>query len=95
MIPPELAKLLSSYRAGLRARGLLIRVLAFKDDAYVKTLVASVDPKFFDEAAAVVEQLMTGKTQRRNGGLARAKFLSPKRRSEIASRAAKARWASR
>ena len=49
-------------------------------------------------AAVMVGRIATGqledpKPQRRNAGLARARALTPERRSEIARKAAQARWA--
>lgn len=55
-------------------------------------LKTETDPKFQKEMSAISDGLRGMLDGPRKGGKSRAKRLSKKRRSEIASNAAKARW---
>lgn len=72
-----------------------------KSKADVKRLISKmrkgVDPKFKDDINAIADSLdelveNAAKGFGRSGGRARASKLSAKRRKEIASNAARARW---
>lgn len=51
------------------------------------------DEGILDEEARSAAAALLGRVGGRKGGLTRARNLSPERRSEIAKRAAEARWA--